>query len=107
MTVILKLNIFQHPTLDFAEWAKTSTFYTRGIHLLKDGSSYTRISQTSNFYLSQQDTAVIMQEFENEKPPEILAPAPTIGISEETLLAALAIAQKPELAPQLLALRKQ
>lgn len=107
MTAILKLNVYQHPDLDFAEWAKTPSHYTKGIHLLKDGTSYTKMNGTSSFYMSAQDTAVLMQDFETEKPAEILPPAPTIGISEETLLAALAIAQKPELAPQLLALRKQ
>jgi len=105
MSKTLTLNVYEYPTLDFAEWSKTPAYHDKGLHFLKDGSSYLKLGM-SQFFLSAQESANLSRNIKSEEP-EKSTPAPTIGISEETLLAALAIAQDAKLAPQLLALRKQ
>ena len=107
MNKILKLEVFEHPNLDYSEWSKLGNlFHKMGVHVLKDGSSYTRLSPSINYFVaSAVDTPHMLSlcvEPDNEK---ILPPAPTIGISENALLAALAITRDPTLSLQLLAMR--
>lgn len=101
----LILEVFNHPTLDYSAWFTTPAYHTPGVHTLKDGTSYIRLIGTSQLYLDVPSTQWVLSQAK-EQEVAVAAPPTVIGISEDALLAALAIVQKPELAPQLLALRK-
>lgn len=106
MNKVLKLEVFEHPNLDYSEWSKLGNlFHKIGVHILKDGSSYTRLSPNINYFVSAVDTPHMLSLCVEPEGEKILPPAPTIGISENALLAALAIVQDPTLSLQLLAMR--
>lgn len=102
----LQFDYYHHPNFDYSDFMKSKYFNTLGFHKLKDElGTYIVLGGMSTPFISAQDSTLLESTFFSvpEQPP---VKEERIGISENTLLAALAIAQKPELAPQLLALRQ-
>ena len=103
----LQFDYYQHPNLDYSEFAKSEYFNKIGFHKLKDTfGAYLRLGGTCQSYIGPQDCGMLDSKlFLVETDTKSSKKEQQAGISEDTLLAALAIAQNPELAPQLLALR--
>lgn len=106
----LQFDYYDHPTFDYADFSKSVYFNKIGFHKLKaEFGTYLRLGGSVATFIGAQEASLLDSElFAAPEPVEAIATlaTPSFGISEGALLAALAIAQKPELAPQLLALRQ-
>ena len=106
MTKYLKIPVYEHPDMDYAQFYASAEWNKAGFHVLKDTfGTYLRFGTPSAplFNKTEWPTAVALLEY---KEPEViqasLEATRSSGISEDTLLKALAIAQDPTLALNLL-----
>lgn len=84
-------------TLTSAEWGSftpPSMVKLPRIYRIEDGAAKVYFSRTLFTWVSQSDAAFV--EVLKDTPPSAL-PAPNVGISESTLLKAIALAQDPSL----------
>lgn len=103
MKKYLKIPVYEHPNLDYAEWVKSNEYSNPGFHTLKDSTgTYLRCGGASNSFISSTDFPSAMMLFEYRETEPIAIEPPVRGVSENTLLKALAIAQDPTLALNLL-----
>lgn len=108
MIKYLKIPVYEHPHLDYSDFTKSKEYTMPGFHTLKDQTgTYLRFGTPGNLFVSNLEFPSAMMLFEYKEPeavPGVLVSSESQprGISEDTLLKALAIAQDPTLALNLL-----
>ena len=92
MTKYLKIPVYEHPDMDYAQFSTSAEWNKAGLHVLKDTyGTYLRCGTPSAPLINKTEwpTAVALLEY---KEPEVVQATPeahrTSGISEDTLLKA-------------------
>lgn len=90
--------------LPTAEWATFVPEEIPSIYRIADGSHLVCVSPSSKYWVSSADSVWIISLMQEEIEASLISPAPSPqnSVSEKTLLMAMAIAQRPELAKDLL-----